>query len=78
MENRADLQLIDFHHWAENNGISYTLSFWESCGNWEIEIHSAAGAERFYQKRVYDFRQFMDAWEKHVKTEVSRQEGKEK
>lgn len=60
----------EFHKWAKENALSYTVSYWEASDNFEIEIHSAAEAERYYEKRVYDFQEFIRHWRKHMKPTV--------
>ena len=68
------LKFIDFHTWAANNALSYTISFWEASGEWEVEVMSASPGERLYMKRCPGFDYFQKKWEEQVATAV--REGK--
>jgi hypothetical protein len=46
--------------WARQEGLSYTVSYWEASDEYEVQVHSAAKSEEFYVKRVYNFELFLE------------------
>jgi hypothetical protein len=70
MDNRYDLNnLIQF---ARENAVSFTVSYWESSDELEVQIHSAAKAEEFYIKRVVSIDHFIERWKEHVANPSTR------
>ncbi len=57
-------EMPEFHRWASERALSYQLNFSEAEGVWEVEIHSPASTEQYYEKRCYSLRTFMEHWEK--------------
>lgn len=71
MNRHFDLnKLIEF---ARNQAVSFTVTYEESGDVCEITINSAAKAECYYEKRVYNIDEFIKRWEDHVSEAIKSQ-----
>jgi hypothetical protein len=68
MSRNYDLnKLISF---AQTEGVSLQINYWESDDTLEVKINSISKAEEFYQKRVFDIDSFILDWHKNLKEKL--------
>lgn len=56
-------RLKDF---ADSNGVSVSINYWEASGELELRVSSAAEVENFYMKRAVSVPYFIEQWHKKI------------
>jgi hypothetical protein len=74
------MDILEFQKYCQNNSYSFSISFWDGNGLYDITIHPDFICEHYFEENVSlnDLDGFIERWEIHAKEQIEKYNNRDK